>query len=33
MSGAFLVCVGVLLMTGLFTRYLVTPLLRFAPQL
>jgi cytochrome c-type biogenesis protein len=32
-SGAFLVGVGVLLMTGLFTRYLVTPLLRFAPQL
>ena len=32
-SGSLLVCVGVLLMTGLFTRYLVTPLQRFAPQL
>jgi cytochrome c-type biogenesis protein len=32
-SGGLLVAVGVLLMTGLFTRYLVTPLQRFAPQL
>jgi cytochrome c-type biogenesis protein len=32
-SGGLLVVVGVLLMTGLFTRYLVTPLQRFAPQL
>jgi cytochrome c-type biogenesis protein len=32
-SGGLLVMVGVLLMTGLFTRYLVTPLQRFAPQL
>jgi cytochrome c-type biogenesis protein len=32
-SGGLLVMVGVLLMTGLFTRYLVAPLQRFAPQL
>jgi cytochrome c-type biogenesis protein len=32
-SGALLVGVGVLLMTGMFTRYLVTPLQRFAPGL
>ncbi|HTG47566.1 MAG TPA: cytochrome c biogenesis protein CcdA [Actinomycetota bacterium] len=32
-SGSLLVVVGVLLMTGAFTRYLVTPLLRFTPGL
>jgi cytochrome c-type biogenesis protein len=32
-SGSLLVGVGVLLMTGAFTRYLVTPLLRFTPGL
>lgn len=32
-SGSLLVAVGILLMTGLFTRYLVTPLQRFAPGL
>ena len=32
-SGALLVCIGVLMITGLFTRYLVAPLVRFAPQL
>jgi cytochrome c-type biogenesis protein len=32
-SGSFLIVIGILLMTGLFTRYLVTPLLRFTPGL
>jgi cytochrome c-type biogenesis protein len=32
-SGALLVAVGVLVITGLFTRYLVAPLVRYAPQL
>ena len=32
-SGSLLIGVGVLLMTGAFTRYLVTPLLRFTPGL
>lgn len=32
-SGSLLIGVGVLLMTGVFTRYLVTPLLRFTPGL